>query len=559
MKLLLKSLTVFCLLGPGWLRAEPSISYDYPYSGSFIVNHETSPLMYSGVLGDRKPLIDYLLLEQQYTDHFIHQHYDDFHSILSVLASSQEFLPSEDTSGEVEVPALLSDFVYDVVFDETHPCGRVFAAPEPCFRCDRSFMEVVKNRTKADRFDDINYDLLFEGDSENCIRQWSDNGHNMLVIVEKDHGKQLLRLNAETKQVTPIQTHGVELGRQGKWTFIPEYYGFYIVSKNPAVETTYHLRNDSNELTLVIQKTIEGMENAQITVIEEQVTATDGTEIPVTIVGLSDVIKSQGKQPSPMVLSVYGGYGVVNEPFYNSAFAYLISKGITIAYAHVRGGGKPGATYAEQREWRKAGQYLHLETGFQDFIDVVKGLISRGITAPDRLVATGTSWGGMNVGYAINQHPELFAAAVLKVPSVEPRLRVYESDDRLCRVEGIGAIANISTNERVCGRYEDDQPSPETRPLEEALAYKISPYENIHKGPYPHILITTGLEDENVLPWEPARYHNKIRHFAEPGKHLFLFSDMEGNHHTRSERQKAFEALFVLDVLGKLGESLTYD
>ncbi|KEQ17016.1 prolyl oligopeptidase family serine peptidase [Endozoicomonas numazuensis] len=553
MKLIITSLISFCLFSTGWLRADPIISYDYPYPGSFIINHETSPLMYSGVLEDSKSLIDYLLVEQQHTDHFIHQHYADFHRILLALASTREqtFQTSETPSQPVEIPVSSDSFVFDVVFDERHPCGRVFFAREPCLRCDRTFIEIVENRTEDDRLDHIDYDVLFEGDSEHCIIQWSSNGHYLLLLVEKDDKKQLLRLNPATKQETHIQTPGINLDKQGRLCFINHDYGHYIEIENSAAKTTYHLQNDSDELDLIMRETIEVMENAEITVLEEQVTATDGTEISVTIVGLSDVIESLGKHPVPMVLSVYGGYGRINEPVYNPVYSYLISQGITVAYAHVRGGGKPDATDQESREWQNAGQYLNLKTGFQDYIDVAKGLISKRITASDRLIATGTSWGGMNAGYAINQHPTLFAGAVLKVPSVEPRLTMYESDWRYCRVKGMGSVVRGST---VCvyESFNNYRPTPETMLLEEELVYNISPYENIRKGSYPHLLVTTGLKDVNVSPWEPARYHNKLKRFSESGNHLFLYSEMEGDHFFRSDRQNAFEVLFVLDILDKL-------
>ena len=113
------------------------------------------------------------------------------------------------------------------------------------------------------------------------------------------------------------------------------------------------------------------------------------------------------------VLVGYGAYGIPYGPLFSSNRLSLLDRGVAVAIAHIRGGGELG------KRWHDAGRMLAKTNTFTDFIAVAEFLIAEGYTAADRLVIEGGSAGGLLIGAVLNMRPELFRAAVLRVPFVD--------------------------------------------------------------------------------------------------------------------------------------------
>jgi oligopeptidase B len=150
------------------------------------------------------------------------------------------------------------------------------------------------------------------------------------------------------------------------------------------------------------------------------------TDIPVSLVYHRDVLKERNNGPVPTHLYGYGSYGASIEASFRSTRLPLLNRKMVYALAHVRGGGEMG------RPWYDQAKYLTKKNTFNDFVDVARWLasdvttddsnmnsIGRGITIPSKLSCEGRSAGGLLVGASLNQHPELFRAAILGVPFVD--------------------------------------------------------------------------------------------------------------------------------------------
>ncbi|GHH64016.1 prolyl endopeptidase [Streptosporangium violaceochromogenes] len=193
----------------------------------------------------------------------------------------------------------------------------------------------------------------------------------------------------------------------------------------------------------------------------------DGTQVRVV------VLARPGSGPRPTILYGYGGFGLSLTPSYSSYVLPWVEAGGVFAFAQLRGGGEEGA------EWHRAGMREHKQNVFDDFAAVAERLIADGWTTPRRLAACGESNGGLLVGAALTQRPELFAAAVCSAPLLD--MARYE-------LSGLGPAWRPEY-----GSADD----PEQ--LGWLLGY--SPYHRVRKGVrYPATLLTTFDGDSRVDP-----------------------------------------------------------
>lgn len=268
----------------------------------------------------------------------------------------------------------------------------------------------------------------------------------------------------------------------------------------------------------------------------EWVTAEDGTQVPVSLVWRRDAVPTTGAEgeeapsaPAPMLLYGYGSYETSIDPAFSIPRLSLLDRGVVYAVAHVRGGGELG------RHWYDDGKELHKRNTFTDFVAVGRGLVERGWTAPDRLVAEGRSAGGLLMGAVTNLAPDLFAGVHAGVPFVDALTSILDPSLPLTVVE-----------------WEEWG-----NPLEDAEVYRYmksyTPYENVADGvTYPRILATTSINDTRVLYVEPAKWTARLREVGAP---VLLKTEMSAGHGGVSGRyarweELAFETAWELDVLG---------
>jgi oligopeptidase B len=178
---------------------------------------------------------------------------------------------------------------------------------------------------------------------------------------------------------------------------------------------------------------------------------------------------------------------------------------------------------------------LNKKNSYNDFIDCAKFLIKEGYTTKNKLVIQGGSAGGTLIGYAINNNPELFKAAILNVPA----LNVIESAR--------------DTSYRLQTHFINEHGNPEI--LKEYNYMKsYSPYQNIGRINYPSILLLSGYMDQRVRPWESAMFIAKLRSLNK-SKNTVLFKTKFNAGHigsfgkNSSLKEDAFKYAYIFELM----------
>jgi prolyl oligopeptidase len=238
-------------------------------------------------------------------------------------------------------------------------------------------------------------------------------------------------------------------------------------------------------------------------------TARDGTRIPYSLI-FRKGLKRDGATPA--WISAYGSYGA---PGYTPTFAgrslALVDAGFIVGYAAVRGGGEYG------REWHKAGQLMNKPNTWRDLIDVCEDLCRLKYTAPQRLAIGGRSAGGITVGRALTERPDLFAAVIDGVGWSNPLRYVAEQN-------GYGE-------------------EPEWGAIREEPGFRalklIDSYQAVKDGvAYPAVLLTTGVTDPRVAPFHVAKMAARLQVASSSGKPILLRVDFDAGHGIGSTRSQ---------------------
>lgn len=272
------------------------------------------------------------------------------------------------------------------------------------------------------------------------------------------------------------------------------------------------------------QEVLGGYDASNYTAYRLWTTARDGTEIPVSIIHHADLDTST---PTPTLLYGYGSYESSTDPGFSISRLSLLDRGMIFAIAHVRGGGEMG------RGWYDNGKMDKKKNTFFDFIDVADDLVSRGLSAPETMVAEGGSAGGMLMGAIANMAPDRFAGIAAIVPFVDPLTSMLKPELPLTVVEW------------------DEWGDPYHDPDYYDYMASYAPYENITDQRYPDILAVTSLNDTRVLYVEPAKWIAKLREIAGGGEFL-LQTEMAAGHGGVSGRygkwkQTAFEYAWTIN------------
>jgi oligopeptidase B len=272
------------------------------------------------------------------------------------------------------------------------------------------------------------------------------------------------------------------------------------------------------------------------------VSASDGAQIPVTIVARRDLVDvaSDGalsaKQAAPFLLYGYGSYEISIDPSFSSLRLSLLDRGVIFAIAHIRGGGEMG------RSWYEMGKLAQKPTTFSDFVRVARSLVENGWTRPELLAARGGSAGGLLMGAVMNLAPELFRCVVAEVPFVDALTTMLDASLPL-----------------TVGEWEEWG-----NPDASATAYRTmksySPYDNVvnvnedgSPRVYPHLYAAGGLNDSRVGFWEPAKWVLKLRD-TNVANIAYLKTEMGAGHGGPSGRYEAWrdEAQVLAFILNEI-------
>lgn len=255
--------------------------------------------------------------------------------------------------------------------------------------------------------------------------------------------------------------------------------------------------------------------------------AKDGVDVPFVMIYRRGALDSG---PAPLILYGYGSYGSNVDPRFDSNRIPLLDVGVVWVSAQIRGGSEMG------HGWYEDGKLFQKRNTFTDFIAVAEDLIARGFTTPEKLAGSGRSAGGLLIGAVANMAGHLFQVMIPGVPFVDVVTTMLDASIPLTSLEW------------------DEWGNPEDADYYQYMK-SYSPYDNVEAKAYPHMLVTTGLNDPRVGYWEAAKWVARLRELKTDGNQLLLKTHMGAGHFGSSGRFNHLKELaasyaFILDKLG---------
>lgn len=235
---------------------------------------------------------------------------------------------------------------------------------------------------------------------------------------------------------------------------------------------------------------------------EVEVKSHDGVMVPLSIIYPKNM-KMDGS--SPAYITGYGGYSTSYKPFFSSVLTSLLEQGVVIAIAHVRGGGEKGES------WHQSGMKSTKPNTWKDFIACSEYLVNQKYTSPSRLIGNGASMGGVLIGRAITERPDLYEVAIVEV-GMTNTLRVELTANGPNQIPEIGTLKNEEDTKNL---------------LEMDAQSKVKKGVN-----YPAVLVRTGINDSRIVPWMPAKFAAILQKSTASDKPVLLSVNYENGHFT---------------------------
>lgn len=346
-------------------------------------------------------------------------------------------------------------------------------------------------------------DILLEG---------VDTFENFIVITERVDGLKRLRITApddvnEIRYVEfPENSYNVVLESNPEFkTNLLRFKYSSFTTPNSIID--YHVDTGVWELKKE-EKLPNSYDKSQYVSERLHATSMDGAQVPISIV-YKKGLKRDGNNPTLMY--GYGAYGAAIDATFDVNRISLLDRGFVFAIGHFRGGSEMG------HKWYESGRVLNKKNSFADFIACAEHLIQEGFTSAQKLAITGVSAGGLLVGACVTMRPDLFKAAICKVPFLDVVTTMSDPNIPLTALE-----------------YDQWGNPMEREHFEYMLSY--SPYDNIRPTHYPHLLITAGLNDPRVAYWESAKFTAKLREMKTDKNLVLLYTNYDSGHAGSSGR-----------------------
>ena len=274
--------------------------------------------------------------------------------------------------------------------------------------------------------------------------------------------------------------------------------------KQPKALFDYDADNQKiNESAFNIKTKYPGVDD--MVVEEVQAPSYDGTMVPLSII-YNKNLKKDGT--ASCIFNGYGAYGISLTPFFTPAFLALLDKGVVVAFAHVRGGGEKGEA------WHKAGYKTTKPNTWKDFIACGEYLIKNNYTSKSKLIGFGGSAGGILIGRAITERPDLFGAAISQV-SVSNPLRFENTPNGLNNAREFGTVKDST----------------------ECMAlYEMDAFQHVKKGvKYPAVICVGGMNDPRVIAWQPGKFAAALQNATTSGKAVVFEVNYDNGHFTEDK------------------------
>lgn len=312
-------------------------------------------------------------------------------------------------------------------------------------------------------------------------------GGKLAAAYEKNATSQLKLLDLNGKPIADIPLPGIGTlaGLGGLWDRDEAFFGFQSFTVAPSVYR-YDLKARNSALWAKVDA--PSVDSSAYEVQQEWYHSKDGTRVPMFIVHKKGLIKN-GKNPT--LLTGYGGFNVSLTPTFSRGIYLWLEHGGIYAVANLRGGAEFG------EDWHRAGMLEKKQNVFDDFISAAEYLISEKYTDRDHLGIQGGSNGGLLMGAALTQRPDLFRAVICQVPLLD-----------MLRYQNF-QIAKLWIPEY--GSADD--------PKQFEWLYAYSPYHHVKPGiEYPAILFMTADTDTRVDPMHAKKMAALMQSEAKNGQ-----------------------------------------
>src|SRR5208282_5981647 len=254
----------------------------------------------------------------------------------------------------------------------------------------------------------------------------------------------------------------------------------------------------------------------------------DGTRVLMFLVRRK---KLERDRERPVLLTGYGGFNVSETPSFSAYAVLYAEQGGVYALPNLRGGGEFG------EEWHKAGMHEKKQNVFDDFLGAAEWLIAQRYTRPAKLSIRGQSNGGLLVGAAVTERPDLFGAVVCRYPLLD-----------MLRYQNF-----------LVARFWVPEYGSSDKPEEFKYLRAYSPYQNVKAGTkYPAVLFVTGDGDTRVAPLHARKMAAAVQAATASGRPILLLYDTKSGHSGGRPMGKLIEetADEMVFLFGELGVSV---
>ena len=275
--------------------------------------------------------------------------------------------------------------------------------------------------------------------------------------------------------------------------------------KQPAV--LYNYNPDSKALTASVFDVKAEYPGIKDLVVEEVMAPSyDGTMVPLSLIYRKG-LKKDGQ--AVCFMDGYGAYGISAVPYFSTRYLALLNQGVVVAETHPRGGSEKG------QKWYRGGYQTAKPNTWKDFIACGDYLVKNGYTSPSHLIGMGTSAGGILIGRAITERPDLFAAAISNV-SCSNALRMENSPNGPVNVPEFGSVKD---------------------PVQCQALYEMDAFQHVQPGTkYPAVICVGGMNDPRVIVWQPGKLAAALQAASISGKPVLLQVNYDNGHFTEDKK-----------------------
>jgi prolyl oligopeptidase len=326
----------------------------------------------------------------------------------------------------------------------------------------------------------------------------------IVVQYEKNASSRLTVFSLEGNDLGEVKMPGLGtvLGVGGEWDSKEAFFGFHSFTVPP---TVYRVELSAKPLlatSLWAKVDAPSVDPSKYEVKQVWYTSKDGTRVPMFVVAKKGLVLNG---TNPTLLSGYGGFNVSMTPAFSRGIYLWLEHGGVYAVANLRGGSEFG------EDWHRTGMLGHKQNVFDDFIAAAEYLIAQKYTDTNHLAIQGGSNGGLLMGAALTQRPDLFRAVVCQVPLLD-----------MLRYQNF-QIAKLWVPEY--GSSDD--------PEQFKWLYAYSPYQHVKDGTlYPSVMFMTADTDTRVDPMHAKKMAARMQAAAAngPDKPILLRIESKAGH-----------------------------